>query len=55
MSCQNCQKLNWNCGIILQVMVGGGGGDYNFSSLGQGEGRHFSYLLPGRVIYFHNF
>ena len=25
MSCQNCQKLNWNCVIILQVMVGGGG------------------------------
>ena len=35
-SCQNYQKLNWNCGIILQVMAGGGG--YNFSSLGQGGG-----------------
>ena len=53
MSCQNCQKLNWNCGIILQVMVGGGG--YIFSSLGQGEGQHFSYLLPGKVTYSHNF
>ena len=24
MSCQNYQKLNWNCGIILQVTAGGG-------------------------------
>ena len=52
MSCQNCQKLNWNCGIIIQVMVGG---DYNFPALAKGRVDIFPTCCQGGLHIFTTF